>query len=202
VADQRTLKLGSTLVMTVFHPASAHMPSENDAPIDFDAIYRQYGRMVARWAARLGGPHISVEDIVQEIFLVVSRRLSGFRGEAKLSTWLFTITDQTIRNWRRRERWRRLVSRLTRHIEDTTDAMQPTPVEAIERHQAVERFYRILDEMPHRHRSLLVLYEIEAQSANDIGQLMGLKPATVRVRLHRARAEFLKRLQALEGEAP
>ena len=178
------------------------MPSEKDASLDFDAIYRQYGRTVARWAARLGGPHISVEDIVQEIFLVVSRRLPGFRGEAKLSTWLFTITDQTIRNRRRRERWRRFVSRLTRHIEDTTDAMQPTPLEEIERHQAVDRFYRILDEMPHRHRSLLVLFEIEAQSAAEIGQLMDLKPATVRVRLHRARADFLKRLRALEGATP
>jgi DNA-directed RNA polymerase specialized sigma24 family protein len=47
-----------------------------------------------------------------------------------------------------------------------------------------------------------VLFEIEAQSANEIGQLMDLKPATVRVRLHRARTDFLKRLQALEGETP
>ena len=178
------------------------MPTESDASFDFDAIYRQYGRAVARWAARLGGPHISVEDIVQEIFLVVSRRLPGFRGEAKLSTWLFTITDRTIRNWRRRERWRRFVSRLARHIEETTDTMQPTPVEEIERHQAAERFYRILDEMPHRHRNLLVLFEIEAQSADEIGQLMGLKAATVRVRLHRARTDFLKRMQALEGKTP
>ena len=178
------------------------MPSEKHASLDFNAIYRQYGRTVARWAARLGGPHISVEDIVQEIFLVVSRRLPGFRGEAKLSTWLFTITDQTIRNWRRRERWRRFVSRLTRNLEDITDAMQPTPVDEIERHQAAERFYRILDEMPHRHRSLLVLFEIEAQTADEIGQLMDLKPATVRVRLHRARADFLKRLRALEGATP
>ena len=178
------------------------MPSENDASFDFDTIYRQYGRTVARWAARLGGPHISVEDIVQDIFLVVSRRLSGFRGEAKLSTWLFTITDQTIRNWRRRERWRRFVSRLTRRIEETTNTIQPNPIEEIERHQAAERFYRILDEMPHSHRNLLVLFEIEAQSADEIGQLMGLKTATVRVRLHRARTEFLKRMQVLEGETP
>jgi RNA polymerase sigma-70 factor, ECF subfamily len=188
--------------MTVLHPEATRMPSENDDSFDFDTIYRQYGRMVARWAARLGGPHISVEDIVQEVFLVVSRRLSSFRGEGKLSTWLFTITDQTIRNWRRRERWLRFVSRLTRHIAETTDAMRPTPAEETERHQAAELFYRILDEMPNRYRSLLVLFEIEAQSAEEIGQLMDLKPATVRVRLHRARADFLKRLKALEGETP
>jgi RNA polymerase sigma-70 factor, ECF subfamily len=176
------------------------MPLESDASLDFDTVYRQNWRMVARWVARLGGPHISVEDVAQEIFLVVCRRLPGFRGDAKLSTWLFTITDQTIRNWRRRERWRRLVSRLTRNIEETTDAPQPTPVEELERRQAAERFYRILEEMPHRYRTLLVLFEIEAQSADEIGQLMNLKAATVRVLIHRARAAFLKRLRALEEE--
>lgn len=184
----------------LFHPTPTRLSLEQDAALDFDTIYRQNWRMVARWTTRLGGPHISVEDVAQEIFLVVCRRLPGFRGEAKLSTWLFTITDQTIRNWRRRERWRRLVSRLTRQVEETAGAMQPTPVEELERRQAAELFYRILEDMPHRYRTLLVLFEIEAQSAEEIGQLMSLKAATVRVLLHRARAAFLKRMRALEGE--
>lgn len=184
----------------LFHPDPTPMSPESDAALDFNTVYREHWRMVARWVARLGGPHISVEDAAQEIFLVVCRRLPDFRGDAKLSTWLFTITDQTIRNWRRRERWRRLVSRLTRHVEETTDTPQPTPIEELERRQAAERFYRILEALPHRYRTLLVLFEIEAHSADEIGQLMGLKAATVRVLLHRARAAFLKRMRALEEE--
>jgi len=181
----------------LFRNVPTHAPSDGNARLDFDSVYREYGRKVARWVARLGGPSIGVEDVMQEIFLVVSRRLPTFRGDAKLSTWLFTITDQTIRNWRRRERWRRLTSRLTRVIEDTTQAVQSTPIEEVERRQAAERFYRILEQMPNRHRSVLILFEIEGQSADEIGQLMSLRPATVRVRLHRARADFLKRMRAL-----
>src|SRR5262245_62237789 len=86
------------------------------ASLDFDAVYREHGRTVARWAARLGGPGITVEDVVQDVFLVVSRRLHEFRGEAKLATWLFGITDRTVRNWRRRQRWRRLMRQLGNRI--------------------------------------------------------------------------------------
>jgi RNA polymerase sigma-70 factor (ECF subfamily) len=182
----------------VADPEHMSESSRSDQPVDFDAIYRQHGRTVARWVARLGGPEIVVEEVVQEVFLAVSRQLPGFRGDAKLTTWLFTITRNTVGNWRRRERWRHLVSRLTARIADTTRAPQPTPIEEVERRQAGHRFYEILDAMPERYRTLLVLFEIEAQSATEIGELLNLKAATVRVQLHRARADFLKRMNALE----
>jgi RNA polymerase sigma-70 factor (ECF subfamily) len=173
--------------------------SEPSASFGFDAVYRQYGRTVARWIARLGGPEIVVEDVVQEVFLAVSRQLPAFRRDAKVTTWLFAITRNIVGNWRRRERWRRRVSRLTARIADTTRATQPTPIENLERRQAGDRFYRILDAMPERHRTVLVLFEIEAQSAAEIGDLLNLKTATVRVQLHRARADFLRRMDALEA---
>jgi RNA polymerase sigma-70 factor (ECF subfamily) len=187
-------------VAAVSRPEDVSSSPQADAPPEFDEIYRQYGGKVARWAARVGGPLVAVEDVVQEVFIVVSRRLPQFRGEAKLGTWLFSITDRTVRNFRRRERWRRWVSRLTTRIEETVRADQPTPVEDTERAQATEKLYRILDAMPHRHRSLLVLFEIEGMSAAEIGELLAMRPATVRVRLHRARADFRQRLRALDDE--
>ena len=106
------------------------MPAGNGAPRDFDAIYRGYARLVARWAARLGGPEVSVDDVVQDVFLVVSRRLADFRGDAKLTTWLFRITEKTVRNVRRQRRRRHWFARLTRRIEEAASTSQPTPVEA------------------------------------------------------------------------
>jgi RNA polymerase sigma factor (sigma-70 family) len=73
----------------------------------FDAIFRANAALVARWAAALGGPLLDVEDTVQEIFMVTHRRLSEFRGEAKVSTWLFHITRRVVLAQRRRARWRR-----------------------------------------------------------------------------------------------
>jgi RNA polymerase sigma-70 factor, ECF subfamily len=170
------------------------MPDSPAAPMDFEAIYRRYGRVVARWAARLGGPSIAVEDVVQDVFLVVNRRLGAFRGDAKLTTWLFRITDQTVRNRRRGQRRARWLSRLTRRIEESVPAPQPTPAENRERREAAEQFYRVLESLPEKHRQVLVLYELEAMDAQAIADLLDTKVATVRVHLHRARETFLKRL--------
>src|SRR5262249_14147909 len=65
-------------------------------------LYRAHAQTVARWASRLGGPAIDVEDVVQEVFLVVQRRLDGFRGDAHVKTWLYRITANVVR-WRRRK---------------------------------------------------------------------------------------------------
>ena len=170
---------------------------DGDAP-DFDAVYHRYGRVVARWAARLGGPEVSVEDVVQDVFLVVSRRLPEFRGDAKLSTWLFRITDKTIRNARRQRRRRRCrrrwLARLTTGIEEAAPASQPTPAEDQERREAVDAFYRILETLPEKHRNVLVLHELEAMGAQEIADLLAMKVATVRVTLHRARQAFLEQV--------
>src|SRR2546423_1814126 len=64
-------------------------------------VYRRHAADVARWAARLGGPLIDVDDVVQEVFVVVNRKLPHFRGDAKVTTWLFRITDHVVRNHRR-----------------------------------------------------------------------------------------------------
>jgi RNA polymerase sigma-70 factor (ECF subfamily) len=171
------------------------MPARAGDGRGFDAVYRGYGRLVARWAARLGGPEVSVDDVVQDVFLVVSRRLSDFRGDAKLETWLFRITEKTVRNARRQRRRRRWFARLTRRIEDEAPAPQRTPAEDRERREAADAFYRILETMPEKHRNVLVLHELEAMGAPEIAELLGMKVATVRVTLHRARALFLSHLQ-------
>jgi RNA polymerase sigma-70 factor (ECF subfamily) len=166
--------------------------STGDEPRDFDAIYHRYGRQVARWAARLGGPEVSVDDVVQDVFLVVSRRLGDFRGDARLTTWLFRITEKTIRNARRQRRRRGWFARLTRRIEEGAPAPQPTPAEQRERREAADAFYRILETLPAKHRNVLVLHELEAMGVQEIAELLGMKAVTVRVTLHRARAAFLR----------
>ena len=65
---------------------------------------------MGRWAARLGGPSIEVEDVVQEVFLVAKRRLVSFRpdGGGSITTWLFRATERIVKATRRKQRLRRL----------------------------------------------------------------------------------------------
>src|SRR4051812_20307499 len=88
------------------HAGRAPVAERPGAAPTFAAIYAEHAQTVARWAARLGGPAADVEDITQEVFVVVNRRLADFRGDSRLSTWLFGITAKVAANERRRRKLR------------------------------------------------------------------------------------------------
>ncbi len=171
--------------------------------LDLDALYRAHASTVARWANRLAGPATDIDDLVHEIFLVAGQRLAEFRGEAKVTTWLYRITERLALERRRRDRFRRWFSRArSLDIERVFSPSQPTPLETLERRQSVEAVYRMLDRLPDKYRTVLILFEIEELSGEEIAALTGQKEATVWVRLHRARARFLNEMKRDLGREP
>ncbi len=161
-------------------------------------MYRDHATAVARWAARLGGPGIDVEDVVQDVFLTAHRLLPGFRGEAKITTWLFRITQNQVRHRRRKERWLRLVPGSADNLLDRLAAKGPTPIEDLERRQAAHTVYQVLDGLNEKYRTAFILFEIEKLSGEEIATMLEQKISTIWVWLHRARAHFLAGLQKLE----
>jgi RNA polymerase sigma-70 factor (ECF subfamily) len=177
---------------------------DGDAAVsDLDSLYRAHASTVARWASRLAGPDTDVEDLVHEIFLVAGRRLPEFRGDAKVTTWLYRITERVALDGRRKDRFRRWFARARAvEIEHSFSPSQPTPLDALERRQAAESVYRILDRLPDKYRTVLILFELEELSGEEIAALTGLKPATVWVQLHRARTRFLGEMKRALGREP
>lgn len=175
---------------------------ERRTEIDFDELYRSYCRDVARWAARLGGPGIEPEDVVHEVFLVAKRRLRRFDANARITTWLFRTTHKTVSSIRRKLRVRNLLARmLLREAPNFTRAVA-TPLEDLERAQSAVHVYRALDCLGARERQVLVLFEFEGLSTEQIAELMGARVGTIRVWLHRARARFAVAFEkARESEA-
>jgi RNA polymerase sigma-70 factor (ECF subfamily) len=163
-----------------------------------EEVYRQHMQLVARWASRLAGPGLDVEDLVQEVFLRVHRLLPEFRGDAQLTTWLYSVTHNVVRTRRRRERFRRLFGFTGDPDRLHVVASGPTPLEALERRRSAELIYRALDGVPEKYRTIFILFEIEGLSGEEIAQLTGVKLATVWVRLSRARAQLVKRFNKLE----
>jgi RNA polymerase sigma-70 factor (ECF subfamily) len=163
-------------------------------PWDFDGLYHQYVEQVARWAARLGGASVDVDDVVQEVFVAVHRQLGSFRGECHVKTWLFRITANQVGERRRRERWRRWLSGSADEVTGHLVSPHPSPIEALERREAAQRIYRALDAMNERARTLVILFEIERLSGHEIAELTGMKIEAVWVALHRARAQLVERL--------
>jgi RNA polymerase sigma-70 factor, ECF subfamily len=169
--------------------------------IDLDEVYRSHAGHVARWIGHLGGPSADVDDLVHEIFLVADRRLADFRGDAKLTTWLYRITERVVRGRRRNDRIRRWLGQTRRAELERAHAPAPlTPIEELERQRAVETVYRILDRLPEKYREVLILFELEGASGEEIATLTGRKLATVWVHLHRARMRFLEEMTIETGE--
>jgi RNA polymerase sigma factor (sigma-70 family) len=159
-------------------------------------VYRSHAADVGRWAARLGGPLIDIDDVVQEVFVVVNRQLPQFRGDAKVTTWLFRITDRVVRNHRRWRLVRRIVTRLTARQGEQLASSDDDPLAALERHATARAAYLVLDQIPEKYRRVLILSELEGLPAEEIARLLEAPIGTVRVWLHRARRMFLERVRA------
>ncbi|HEY4395567.1 MAG TPA: sigma-70 family RNA polymerase sigma factor [Polyangia bacterium] len=186
------------LARAVSSPPSAPLPAA-DSAVDTDSLYRAHASTIARWAVRLGGPGIDPNDVVQEVFLVAQRRLTLFRPEGgRITTWLFRTTEKIVQTARRKQRLRRWLARWAGPPPGLGEA-RPVPGEALERRQEVASVYRVLDRMPERLRRVLVLFELEEMSTQEIAELVGARIGTVRVWLFRARARFIE-LHAKEEE--
>jgi RNA polymerase sigma-70 factor, ECF subfamily len=162
-----------------------------------EALYRTWSQAVRRWAAHLGGPGIDADDIVQQVFIQVQRRINQLEDAGLLKAWLFKVTQNEVRQARRREKWRRLFG--------ADEPVEEVPVAApsdVERLHATQTVRKVLERLSEKDRTLLALFELEGLSGAEISALTGAKESAVWVQLHRARARFLKELEALEGGKP
>jgi RNA polymerase sigma-70 factor (ECF subfamily) len=160
-----------------------------------EQLYRTWAPAVRRWSAHLGGSGIDADDIVQQVFIQVQRRLDSLQDPGLLKAWLFRVTQNEVRQARRRERWRRFLGQSEVPVEEAPVA---GPSE-VERFHATQTVRKVMERLSEKDRTLLALFELEGMSGAEISQLTGAKESAVWVQLHRARARFLKELEALEG---
>jgi RNA polymerase sigma-70 factor (ECF subfamily) len=169
---------------------------QSSNPSSFAEAYRDYAQRVARWAHSLGGASIDPEDVVQEVFLVVNRKLASFTGEGGFPTWLFEITRRVVANHRRRQ-GRGSWTREGDHDLESVPSQAPDAAAELDRQRMTALLYQALDDLPEKYRTVFVLYEIDELSSTAIAELCRLKPSTVRVQLVRARARFFRIYQKL-----
>jgi RNA polymerase sigma-70 factor (ECF subfamily) len=166
--------------------------------LELDAIYREHSAAVSKWVRRLWGPGttsgtVDVEDLLHEVFLVVQRRLSSFRGDAALTTWLYAITVLVVNGRRRKESWRRLLWRRAEpELRLDHDAELPAVQADFERAEASRLVYAVLNDLSERDRTLLILFELERLPGAEVAAILNLSEANVWVALTRARARFRK----------
>jgi RNA polymerase sigma-70 factor (ECF subfamily) len=156
-------------------------------PIRFDAVYRETAPLVLRTLRRLL-PSDCIDDAVQDVFLVVARRLHEFEGRSRTSTWVYGIVIRVAADHRRSRR-RRLRREGALALEPAPEAL-PSPERLAQRAEGQRILHRILDAMEDDLRVVFVLAEIEQVPGPEIAVLLSLNPNTMHSRLRAARAEF------------
>jgi RNA polymerase sigma-70 factor (ECF subfamily) len=150
-------------------------------------VYDEHFQFVWRVLRRLGIAEQDAKDVVQDVFIIVHRKLPEFRGEAKLTTWLFGICMRVARDRRRLAHVRREIAT----GDDLGDRIAEDVVtNEVERKEAVEVLERILNEMPLEQRAVFTLFELEEQRCEDIAELLEIPVGTVYSRLRLAREVF------------
>jgi RNA polymerase sigma-70 factor (ECF subfamily) len=149
---------------------------------------------VARWIRALGGRPADRDDLVQEVFAVVHRRLREFDGRNE-SAWLYRITVHKVRDFRRKS-WLKHIFRRSTPSFDDLPAKGPTPHARLESVQKRELLERLLSNLSKTLRVTFVLFEIEGYSAKEIATMQRTSLNTVRSRVVRARAKLMRMLSA------
>jgi RNA polymerase sigma-70 factor (ECF subfamily) len=180
--------------MSSFPTPSAKLFSatrEEDVPLNFDAVYARWFRPVTRWARALGCADGEIDDVAQDVFVIVQRKLADFDGE-NLPSWLYRITARTTRDHRRRAWFRRVIfgGEPRRLAAIPSAALDPSAV--FERKQRQEILDRLLARLGEKPRVVFVLFEIEGVSGEEIAELLDIPLATVWSRLHFARRTLMK----------
>lgn len=172
----------------------AILPAEETAEPrpTFAQLYESQFSFVWRSARRLGAPEASIDDVVQEIFVVVYRKLPKFEGRSSIKTWLFGIVVNVVRAHRRALRAKHPHSLWPEGGPDPEALTDPAagPHELATKVEAARLVEHLLDALDDDKREVFVLAELEQMSAPDIARAAAIPLNTVYSRLRLARQEF------------
>lgn len=156
------------------------------------ALYVRHRRMVRAGIRRFAPeiPQAELDEQLQEVFLAVSGAAARYREQGRFTSWLYGITVRTARSWRR-STWlhRKLTERFVSPAADQT----PSPARETEIGQAVRQALLLL---PRGQREVLLLHVVEGFRGDEIAEILGIRPRTVRTRLHRARQRLQRSVAA------
>jgi len=149
----------------------------------FDEVFRAFAPFAWRVLLRLGIAESDAEDVCQEVFVVVHRKLDDFEGRSALRTWIYGICVRAASDHRRRAHVRHETP--TERLPD--GALPPSQIEDVERRRALDLLEAMLARLDEDKRAVFVLYEIEGLTMPEIAEAIGCPLQTAYSRLHAAR---------------
>ncbi|HMJ11756.1 MAG TPA: sigma-70 family RNA polymerase sigma factor [Polyangiaceae bacterium] len=159
--------------------------------LSFRQVYDTHFAFVWRAVANRGVAPAALDDVVQEVFLVVHRKLADFQGRSSVRTWLSGISRRVVSD-HVKKRGNRPVAHEA--LEDHPLESGENPGRALERRAAAELVDALLAKLPDAQREVFLLYELEQLTTREIAELTGANENTVQTRLKAARLAFQQAL--------
>jgi len=179
----------------------------NSDELEFNRIFKEYQPKILRYLTRLTGMY-EAEDLSQEVFIKVESGLKNFRGESKLSTWIYRIATNTAVDRMRSPSFKYKVkdgtsSEATQMDDIDTEDRDLFTGEKIEstdqqyvRKEMNSCIRNFIENLPENYKTVVILSELEQLKNKEIAEILHLTLDTVKIRLHRARAQLRKKLQS------
>lgn len=164
-----------------------------DAMSGFDDLYRKHYRRVYSICLRMTGNVAEAEDLTQEVFIQLYRKLGSFRGESAFTTWLHRLTvNQVLMHFRKRS----VRSELTTDDGDMPDSVDPQTINP-ESMPIVDRIAleNAIAELPPGYRMVFVLHDVEGYEHEEIAKILNCSAGTSKSQLHKARLKLRRLLK-------
>lgn len=176
---------------------------ELNCEYDFTTIYKEYSSKVALFLCRFVGRD-DAEDLMQEVFIKVNNSLNTFKGESKISTWIYKIATNCAIDSLKSARYRKEISKTTsldyieelkspNHIKYSDDSDIEYNFLKQEMNQCIADY---INKLPDNYRAIFLLREYDNFPVEEIAEIMEISPDNVKIRLHRGRNKLHKMLLA------
>jgi RNA polymerase sigma-70 factor (ECF subfamily) len=164
----------------------ARMASEGNIEA-FEALYQRHYRRVYNLCLRMLNDASEAEDLTQEVFIQLYRKIKSFRGDSAFSTWLYRLTvNQVLMHFRKKQ---------VRNEKTTEDGEMPSQVvnqEAVDNSNQIEKIAieKAVKQLPKGYRTVFVLHDIKGFEHEEIAKMLGLSVGTSKSQLHKARLKL------------
>src|SRR5947209_1422901 len=157
----------------------------------FEEIYRLYHRLVYGLCLRMRQNVAEAEDITQDVFILLHRKVGSFRGESQFTTWLHRLTVNQVLM-----RFRRSRARREEALEDSAAHSLAAGVApgGVQRTALIDRVAldKALEQLPPGYRAAFILHDVEGYEHEEVAQILGCAVGTSKSQLHKARAKLRK----------
>lgn len=172
-----------------------HVSNGNENAFRF--LVAKHQRLVLHVVSRVVQQQADAEDVCQEVFMKVFRKIDRFRGDSKLSTWIATIAYNTSISYVRKQGRHRAPSYDEEPLLLELEKEQVFSHKTVEKEEAKKYLLQLIEKLPVNYRTVLTLYHLEEFSYREIEDITGMPEGTVKSYLSRARKILKEKLEAV-----